>query len=289
MTWATVTWHAFGVFAISIIDHSETGGAAVPSDGYIPWTTVLAIIAVALAVVAVIYLWRTFRNWTGADQVRKWASAHEMRYTERNDVLSLNWPEKPFGYSARTSYNVVFGEYRGKRTTLFDLGDLSSSSHASGMAFSKNSDFQERVHGLVASVAVMDLPFFIETDITLQPLKGISRLWSGDKGGDRVELENEDFNRLYEVICTDRDLVYSFLTARTIEVLISQPPVEIRVRGTQVLLIGDGPLDPDLMTRWVATLSAVVENVNPYVWTDRGNEAVAEFELQDENLAPPDN
>ena len=211
-----------------------------------------------------------------------------MRFNDRNNALSTNWAEKPFGYAARTCYNVVFGEYRGHHTTLFDLGDMATSSYSSGMAFTNNSDVQEQMHGHAASVAVMDLPFFIETDITLRPLKGISRLWARDSGGNRVELESEDFNRLYDVLCLDRDLVYSFLTPRTIEVLISQPPVEIRVRGMQVLLIGDGPLKPDLMTRWVATLSAIVENVDPYVWTDRGNQAVAELELQDENMAPPE-
>lgn len=287
MTGAMVTWRAVGVFAISFVDHSETGGAAIPADGYIPWMTILAFIAIVLFVVGVWYMTRTVRNWTGSDQVSQWASHHNMRYNQRNDSLSLNWAEKPFGYSARTCYNVVVGKYRDHNTTLFDLGDFSTSSHASGMAFSHNSDVQEQIHGHVASVVVMDLPFSIDTDITLQPMKGISKLWARDSGGDHVELENEDFNRRYEVICNDRELVYSFLTARTIDVLNSQPPVEIRVRGMQVLLLDDGPLRPDRMNRWLAMLSAVVENVEPYVWTDRGNQAVAELELQDKNLTPP--
>ncbi len=253
----------------------------------LPWDVILPILGVITFIVMAIYLRRTLRNWAGETEVQRWAERHQMRYSKRNDALSLNWAEKPFGYAARTCYNVVFGTYRGRRTILFDLGDLSSSGTAARLAFADDSATKQQLRGQAASVAVMTLPFFVESDLTLRPLKGVTRLWQHDKGGDRVELENEDFNRRYDVICNDRDLVYAFLTARTIEVLLAVPPVEIRVRGMQVMLIDDGPLRADLMDRWTALLAAIVENVDPYVWTDRGEAAAAtrqpdwstEFEL----------
>lgn len=278
MIGALVAGHASRILASKLTATSLLVRDPSPPEPHLPWNDILIVTGVIAVIGTVVYLWRTYRNWTSESQVQEWASYHGMTYTVRNDALSLNWPEKPFGYRSRTCFNVVNGRYRGHHTTLFDLGDRSTASGASRMAFGDNSDLQEQIRGHLAAVVVMDLPFFIETDLTLRPLKGVSRLWAHDGAESHIELENEDFNRLYDVICTDRDLAYAFLTPRTIEVLLTQPPVEIRVRGMQVLLIDDDPLRPDRMNRWLAMLSAVVENVAPYVWTDRGNEVVAELE-----------
>jgi hypothetical protein len=244
----------------------------------LPWAAILIVLGIVVAVGTTWYLRRTYRNWAGESQVHAWASYHGMRYMDRNEVLASNWSEAPFGYGARTSYNVVEGLYQGRRTTLFDLGDRSTSGATSRLILGDRVDLQERMHGHVASVVVMSLPYFIESELTLQPLKGINRLRGSDRGRRHLDLESDDFNRRYDVICGDRDLAYAFFTPRTIELLLGQPPVEIRVRGMQVLLLGEGPLRPDRMNRWVATLSAIIENVSPHVWSDRGKEAVAELD-----------
>lgn len=276
MTLAAVALEAASRWTMRSVDNPPAGTRSSLDLSNLPWNGIFIAIGFLAVVVTCVYLRRTYRNWSDDDQVSTWASQHGMRYSPHNDALSLNWPEKPFGYAARTCYNVVNGSYRGHHTTLFNLGDRATSSATGRVALASNSGLQEQVHGHIAAVAVMDLPYFIETDLTLRPLRGLSRLWAHDGEVGRIELENEDFNRLYDVICTDRDLAYAFLTPRTMEVLLTQPPVEIRVRGIQVLLIADDPLRPDRMSQWVAMLSAVIENVSPYVWTDRGSEAVAE-------------
>ena len=283
MIGALVAGRATSILAVRFTDLPSLVGDPTSTEPHLPWDTILIVGCIVAVVGTIVYLLRTVRNWTGESQVQDWASQHGMSYSARNDALSLNWPEPPFGYAARTCFNVVNGRYRGRHTTMFDLGDRSSSSTTSRLVFADNTDLQKQVRGHVAAVTAMDLPFFIESDLTLRPLKGISRLWAHDSGQTFIELENEDFNRRYDVICTDRDLAYAFFTPRTIEVLLTQPPVEIRVRGVQVLLLDDKPMRPDRMNRWLATLSAVVENVSPFVWTDRGTALAAE--VADERVA----
>ncbi len=274
MTGPVAGWAFARALAATAAEQPPTVGDPTQSSGtHVALVVLLVAVAMAL-VVSVVYLRRTFRNWSSEGLVRRWARGHGWRYTRRNDTLSLNWPEDPFGYAARTSYNVVFGNYRGHRTTMFDIGDRSTSSLLGQLPIDNKDKLQDQLHGHVASSVVMDLPFFVETDFTLRPLRGWSRLWAHDRGRTHIELENEDFNRLYDVICTDRDLAYAFLTPRTIEILLSQPPTEIRVRGMQALLIDDKPLRPARINRWLAMLSAFVENVSPYVWTDRATESV---------------
>jgi hypothetical protein len=287
MIGSPAAWVAAGFLGDGSTGQPSLVNDPTPSAGTHVSLVVVLLAVGALLLFAVVYLWRTLGNWKGEADVRGWARDHGWRYTQRNDTLSLNWPEEPFGYAARTTFNVAMGTYRDHRSLLFDIGDRSTTSVLGQLPIDAKNDLQEQLRGHLASAVVMDLPFFIETDLTLRPLRGWSRLWAHDSGRNHIEFENEDFNRLYDVVCTDRDLAYAFLTPRTIDVLLSQPPSEIRVRGTQVLLIDRKPLRIDRMNRWLAMLSALVENVSPYVWTDRGDAVVAEHAVADYPVTDP--
>ena len=84
-----------------------------------------------------------------------------------------------------------------------------------------------------------------------------------------IELESEDFNRRFRVRCQDPKLAYDVLPARTMEALLSRPALHLRLAGADALCWESGAHSPSELLARLDTLSALLDGVPSYVWSDR--------------------
>lgn len=107
-------------------------------------------------------------------------------------------------------------------------------------------------------------------ELTIDPETSLSRVADRLGGGD-LELESDEFNRLFEVRCTDRRFATAFLDARMIELLLStRGQFHLHVKNRWLLLWSDaelpGRLFPSflgLLERLRATVPRVVAELYP--------------------------
>ncbi|MBK5306331.1 MAG: hypothetical protein JJD92_06550 [Frankiaceae bacterium] len=108
--------------------------------------------------------------------------------------------------------------------------------------------------------------------LELAPESMFSRL-AGHLGFSDVELESEDFNRRYRVTAGDPKFAYDVLHPRTMQALLSRPPLHMRLLYLDALCWEDGRLNPvDLLAR-LSTLELLVAGIPSYVWSDRAPSA----------------
>lgn len=89
-------------------------------------------------------------------------------------------------------------------------------------------------------------------------------------GMEDIELESEDFNRMFRVRCPSPKFAHDVLTARTMQALLSMGPVELRFAGSDALCYEPGHLDPAGILARVHALKTVLAGIPSYVWRDRG-------------------
>lgn len=94
-----------------------------------------------------------------------------------------------------------------------------------------------------------------------------SRL-AGKLGTADISLESEQFNRRFRVTADDRRFAYGVLTPSTMQRLLAQDDVALRVQGAEVLSWTGGTLRPEDVGVRVQQLAAFADAVPDHVWSD---------------------
>lgn len=169
--------------------------------------------------------------------------------------LVNRWDGPPFDEGRkRRVRNVITTEVDGRAMVAFDF------SHVVG--YGKNSKTYE--YGVVALGLPCRLPW-----LHVAPEHVLTRLGSM-LGLEDIELESEEFNRMFRVRCGSPKFAHDILTPRTMQALLAAGPVEFRFAGTDAVCYELGYLGPgDLLAR-VAALRTVVDGIPSFVLRDRG-------------------
>lgn len=175
--------------------------------------------------------------------------------------LAARWVDPPFGigHSRRVS-NVLSGTERGREMLAFDYRYKVTTSNG------KSTSTQTYTYG----VCVLALPAYLPP-LEVGPENLLTR-FGGALGFADIELESEDFNRAYRVRGAAK-LAHDVLSPRTMELLLHRGCTSWRIAGPDILGWDDGRQSPAEILERLSTLSAVVDGIPSFVWTDYGPDA----------------
>ena len=222
--------------------------------------TPLLLLAVAVAVVGVVgYL--AYR----ADQKRRallqgFAASNGWTYTAADDSWCDRIVGAPFGEGDhRQARNVLTGLHAGTPMAAFDYSFQTHSTDSKG-------NRETTTHRYAVCVLQLKAPL---PGLELSPESALTR-FAGAVGFTDIQLESEDFNRRYRVKARDPKFAYDVLHPRTMEALLSRPPLHLRLLDVDAINWENGRLAPvDLIAR-LSTMQVLIEGIPSFVWTDHG-------------------
>lgn len=118
-------------------------------------------------------------------------------------------------------------------------------------------------------VTVLPLPVPLPT-LVVAPQGWQGRLAGALGLGDEVDLESEEFNRVFAVHAEDRKFASDVLHPRHLEQLLRDPDDGWAIEGSTLLTAVDGRLDLDAVAPTVERLDRVVAQVPGFIWRDHG-------------------
>lgn len=206
-------------------------------------------------------IWTYVRNRQRRDALMTLAAARGWSYAASDLTLCMRWYGKPFGQGDNPKAVNVLNGAVGTRT--FTAFDYSYETHTSDSRGGRST----QVHAF--SVCVVPLPAPLGA-VQVEPENALERFAGAVGLMQDVQLESEDFNRRFRVSATDPKLASDLLTPRTMEFLISAPPLAWRTEDTSLLCWRSGRLDPEWVVVAVGVADRVVDSVPAFVWKDRG-------------------
>jgi hypothetical protein len=220
------------------------------------------LLVLLLGAVAAWALWRVQHQRRA--RYLAFAAERGWTYTPRDTALPRRFRGEPFGRgSGRRATHVLRGQYGGREALVFDYRYVTRSSNGQHQT--------TQTHRF--TVCALALPTAVPR-LQLTGENALTRM-AGALGFDDVELESEDFNRRYRVSCDDRRFAYEVLHPRTMERLLAQPTLNLRLDGADALLWQRGTTDLQHVEGRLAVLAELLDGIPPYVWADRSTEGGA--------------
>jgi hypothetical protein len=220
-----------------------------------PWAVAL-FVALPLLIVAVIAAaLRKEHKRLGA--LRALAADRGWTFARDNPTLTRRWRQPPFGMGCeRRAHNVLTGRWQQRPCVAFDY------------SFKTKSHDQKSASHHQFAVTAVALPAALPAlSVTRESFFG--RLETA-LGRQDIELESEDFNRRYRVNADDPRFAYAVLTPRTMDTLLQGDPVAFRIEGSDIVSWYEGSLAVNEIDARLGMLAAVVDGIQPYVWTEFG-------------------
>ncbi|HEY6738753.1 MAG TPA: hypothetical protein VI076_07860 [Actinopolymorphaceae bacterium] len=193
--------------------------------------------------------------------IQAFAACQGWQWLPSNPTLARRWRGKPFGIGgSRTVRNVVFGQHWGRPFTAFDYSYVVSSGKSS-----TRYDF---------TVVALRLPAVLPSlELDREgPLGGrVARaLGAGD-----LQLENEEFNRMYRIRCRDDRYAMAVLHPRMMQLLLDTR-VRWRIEGPDLLCWVAGHADPRLVLWYLDVMTWIAQLVPDFVVRDYGYPVVGQ-------------
>lgn len=189
----------------------------------------------------------------------QFAKSNSWTWVAQDDSWTGRFTGDPFGEGDhRRAKNVLQGQFRGRSMVAFDYTYQTHSQTSKGGQSTETHSFAFCALGLPAS-----LP-----EVQLLPEGLLGRIGTA-LGMQDIELESEDFNRRYRVLCRTPKLAYDVLPPRTMQALLSRPALHLRLAGTDAMCWEQGQHTPVQLLARLDALSALVEGIPEFVWNDR--------------------
>jgi hypothetical protein len=219
---------------------------------------VFAALAIAVFITVGVLAWRADKR--RREMLMQWASNSGFQYVARDDSWCSRWGHTPFGEgSDRRARNVVTGEYGGRPFVAFDYSYEVQSGTGSGTTNTTTYHY---------AVCALQLPAPLpQLQVTRENV--LTRFGDAIGIAEDIQLESDDFNRKFRVKADDRKFAYDVLTPRTMQALLSRPPLDWRLAGTDALAWSEGEVTPSLAMEHLQTLRAVVDGIPQFVWNDQ--------------------
>ncbi len=208
------------------------------------------IIFVLVCAAALIYSWR--RNAKLRDGLANVAKANGWTFSKRQDEWARTWRLDPFGEgSSRQCRNVIQGSSGGWPFVGLDY------------QYTTHNGDDSTTHSSAVTALQLAVPM---PPLSVRPTGPVARIFSG--GG--VKLESEDFNRGFHVTADVPKFAYDVLTARTMELLLSRPPLAWHFEGPWLVCFTRGDLSPSVLLSQLDTAKQVLAGIPAFVWKDVG-------------------
>lgn len=209
-----------------------------------------------LAVAGVVAYLKHKRGQQHTAELFAYATARGWRFSADDPYDLLDrWDGPPFDVGrSREVANVITTEIDGQALVAFEYTCV--------VGHGKHS------HSETYSVVALGMPCALP-GLHVAPEDILSRFGTA-LGVEDIDLESEDFNRLFRVRCPAPKFAHDVLTPRTMEALLAIGPVDLRFAGSDAINVAYGELWPDEIDARVHALRTLVAGVPPFVWRDRG-------------------
>ncbi len=209
------------------------------------------LVAGAAAVASAVYRHKR------AAALREWAQKIGWTYVGSDSSLTGRWRGEPFGRGhSQGATEVITGAYGGHPAVSF------------AYRFTTGSGKNRQTHEY--HVVAMAMPAWLPT-VQLTP-EGIGSRVVSAFGGQDLEFESEEFNRLWRVEARDPRYASDVLHPRTLERLVRPDArgLSLRIEGSDVLCWSPGLPDVETLATRLGVMRALVTGVPRHVWLDHG-------------------
>lgn len=190
------------------------------------------------------------------------AAAHGLKFAEGSrwepPVQCLRLPLFRDGYG-REARHAMLGHVAGQPAMVFD--------------YERCTGTGKQPHQQLFHAALLKLP--IEAPRLVIRSAQVTDALSHWLGLEPIEMESEEFNRRYRVLCEDRKFAFDFCRPVVMAALLDGDPIPaLEVEG-RFLLMYDGPLapeqlgDPAMAERFLEIGRRILESIPEYVRHDR--------------------
>ena len=212
----------------------------------------VAICAIWLVVVAVRRAGERARQKTA--YLWDWARRRGWTYVTDDPSLTRRFQGRPFGIgSNRRALHVLAGVHRGRHMIAFEYYYTTS-----------NGDSQTTHQCLVAAIPTPSPRPYLELTLESAGTKLLELVGVRD-----LQLESEEFNRVFRIRTGDDRFAYDVLHPRMMEWLLSDQrsrTVPFRFEGNALLCWSGGEMNPGYVIWMADYLADVADRVPEYVW-----------------------
>ena len=203
--------------------------------------------------------WRLTQAKKRRELFHSFALSQGWQFVGRDDARIERFRGSPFGDGdSRKALNVLVGAFRGRPMVAFDYSYETHRADSNGHRTTATHQF---------AICALSVPASLpEFELVPEGLLGRVGTMLGMQD---IELESEDFNRRFRVRCDDAKLAYDLLPPRTMEALLARPALHVRLSGADALCWESGSHSPSELLARLDTLSALLDGVPSYVWSDR--------------------
>ena len=219
---------------------------------------VLLVLGICAVVAVAYFAYQADKKRRAA--LQSFALSSGWTYTARDDSWCERFVGAPFGDGDdRRASNVLQGPYEGTAMVAFDYQYETHSTDSKGNRTTTTHRY---------AVCTLRLPAPLP-GLELSPESALTRL-AGHLGFEDVELESEDFNRLYRVKARDPKFAYDVLNPRTMEGLLGRPALHMRLLDVDAVCWESGRLAPVELLARLSTLKLLIGGIPSFVWSDQG-------------------
>jgi hypothetical protein len=214
--------------------------------GIFTWFVLGALAVAGLAVYA--YIKREQRR----DALAGWARSHGLSFNEEHDH-SIEYRFGNFdclqeGHD-RYAYNVITGDWRGRKLTAFDYH------------YETGSGDDETTHRISAVVLQAPCPL---KPLAIRPERFFDRV-SAFFGFDDIDFESAEFSREFYVKATDRKWAYDVIHARMMEYLLAAPRYFVQFGPIHVIAWADRTFEPNEFHRAAEFIRGLLDRLPEYL------------------------
>jgi hypothetical protein len=187
------------------------------------------------------------------------AASRGWQYTRRDDAWARSFEGAPFGRGHnRQAHNILTGTHDGRDFVGFDYlyHTTETSTDAQGHTSSRE------VSHWYSVLALRTAEGFPVLEVSPEGFFGraIGKLTNRD-----IQLESEEFNRAFSVVCSDRRFAYDILHPRLMEQLLQTRDVGWKIQQGWMLAIEPGRHDVTDIDRRLTVIDGVLDAVPDFV------------------------
>lgn len=218
---------------------------------------VLVVVGIALVVLVGVLAFLAEKK--RREMLQGVAASRGWHYTQRDDDWAHYFDGSPFGQGHnRQAHNILRGLHDGREFVGFDFvyHTTETSTNAQGHTSSRE---VKHWYSVLALRTVDGLP-----RLEVSPENFLGRAFGKLTNRD-IQLESEEFNRAFTVVCPDRRFAYDILHPRLMEQLLVTRDVGWKIENGWILAIESGRHDVTDIDRRLAVIDGVLDAVPDFV------------------------
>jgi len=156
--------------------------------------------------------------------------------------------------SSRYAYNIMDGDWSGRRITAFDYHYATHSRDSKGRRRTHHHHFS----ALVLNTDLRLKPLFIRPESFFDKLTEFV-------GFDDIDFESAEFSRKFYVKAEDRRWAYDVIHARTMEFLLDRPQFSVQFNGHNVIAYRSSRFGPEDFETAAEVVCGMLERLPDYL------------------------